>query len=472
MGGGLLQLIAQGAQDAYLSGNPQITFWKSLFKRHTNFAIEPFRVNLTGNQAWGTKQVAEVGRHADLIYSTYLEVVLPTYAHDGTSVQLWNDDQSLLGFNLFKYVELEIGGQVIDRTYGEWLAIWNILSSTASKLEMLKHMSSPNTYTTTVVDTLGNSDYEGTFPPKYGCSPGFNRESFPNVMYVPLSFFYTRNPGLALPLISLAFHEVRINILWNEASRVTGDYVNPTFKNPPNLTSASIYIDYIYLDSDERRRMAQESHEYLIEQIQFNEEKELSSASNRIDLTFNHPVKELVWVVQPSNYTNCKKPVYDRSNGSSWNPLSDPPARPMVGDADASQGVAYSTYNSGHGRLTPFTYDANAIRTQHLQFNGTDRLDSRYGNYFNKVQTYQNHTGSTKNYPGIYMYSFALKPEEYQPSGTCNFSRLDNATIVLDFVAEVIVDASRDATWDVRVYAINYNILRIMTGMAGLAYSN
>jgi hypothetical protein len=472
MGGGLLQLVAYGAQDAYLSGNPQITFWKGLFKRHTNFAMEPFRINLTGTQAWGTKQSAIIGRHADLLYSTYLEVVLPTYAANGTSVQLWNDDQSFLGFNLIKYVELEIGGQLIDRLYGEWLMLWNTLSSTTSNLEMLKYMSSPSTYITTVIDTAGNSDYEGVFPPKYGCTPGFNRQSTPNALYIPLSFFYTRNPGAALPLIALQYHEVKINILWNEASRVTGDYVNPAFKNPPNVTSASIYIDYIYLDVEERRRMAQESHEYLIEQTQYNEDKELSTSSNRIDLTFNHPVKELVWVVQPSNYTDCKKPVYDRSNGASWNPLTDPPARPMIGDMDAGVGVAYSTYGSGHGRLTPFTYDAGAILSQNIQINGQDRLDKRYGDYFNKVQPYQHHNGTTKNYPGIYMYSFALKPEEHQPSGTCNFSRVDTATIVLDFIGEVMVNPDRDATWDIRVYAVNYNILRIMSGMAGLAYSN
>jgi hypothetical protein len=469
MGGGLLQLVAYGAQDAYISGNPQITFWKGLFKRHTNFAMEPFRINMAGQQAWGTKQSAVISRHADLMYSTYLEVVMPSYAANGTSLQLWNDDQAFLGFNLLKYVELEIGGQLIDRLYGEWLMIWSVLTSDTNSLAMLKNMSSPASYQTV---NVGNAtDYVGAFPIKYGCKAGFNRPSTPNVLYIPLSFFYTRNPGAALPLIALQYHEVKINVLWNSASLVTGDYVNSDFKNPPPLTSASIYVDYIYLDVEERRRMAQESHEYLIEQVQFNEDKELSAPSNRIDLTFNHPVKELVWVVQPSNYTDCKKPVFNSTD--SWNPatspLSSPPPRPVVGDSDLGLG---GSYGNGHGRLTPFTYDASPVHKQRLQINGQDRLDERYGDYFNKVQPYQHHSGNTINYPGIYMYSFALKPEEHQPSGTCNFSRIDNAAIVMDLSGDFIVDSDRDATWDVRVYAVNYNVLRIMSGMAGLAYSN
>jgi hypothetical protein len=192
--------------------------------------------------------------------------------------------------------------------------------------------------------------------------------------------------------------------------------------------------------------MAQGSHEYLIEQVQYNEDKGVSSYNNRIDLTFNHPVKELVWVVQPTSYNNCKLP------------------------------------QSGGTVLKPFTYDRAVVYEQWLQINGQDRMDRRYGDYFNEVQPYQHHTGmgatisSTSALPtaqpGIYMYSFALKPEEHQPSGTCNFSRIDTATIVMNLSGGFTVDESTDATYDVRVYAVNYNILRIMSGMAGLAYSN
>jgi len=478
MGGGLLQLVAYGAQDAYLSGNPQITFWKGLYKRHTNFAMEAFRINMTGQQAWGSKQSATIGRHADLLYSTYLEVQLPGLTRDGTQNQLWNDDQDFLGFNLLKYVELEIGGQVIDRLYGEWLTLWSILSNDANKVEMLNDMASARQYQTIQVNTGGSAyDYVGDFPAPYGCTPGFGRPSAPNVLYIPLYFFFTKNPGAALPLIALQYHEVKINILWSAPDLVTGDYVNTKHKVPPAASSVSIYVDYIYLDVEERRRMAQQSHEYLIEQTQFNENKGLSSSSNRVDLTFNHPVKELVWVVQPANYTDCKLPVFDANSGAPWNPLTDAPARPQNDDANYYRGASYSTYDwntgtGGHGRLMPFTYDTAPIYQQKLQINGQDRMDVRYGDYFNRVQPYQHHSGNTINYPGIYCYSFALRPEEHQPSGTCNFSRIDTAHLVMDFVGEAIVDETRDATWNVRVYAVNYNILRIMSGMAGLAYSN
>jgi hypothetical protein len=425
MGGGLIQLVACGAQDAYLSGNPQITFWKGLFKRHTNFAMEPFRVNFSGQPNWGTKQSAIIGRHADLLYSTYVEVVLPRIATDGTPF-LWNNDQARLGYNLIKYAELDIGGQLIDRLYGEWMFLWDQLTFDYSKSTAAFMM---------VAGGYGGSSILLNQPTQ--CNSGNGRPSLPNVFYIPLNFFYTRNPGAALPLIALQYHEVKINILWNDNQHIAGDFRTAS-KTPP-ATQAAIYIDYIYLDTEERRRMSQESHEYLIEQVQYNEDKGISSYNNRIDLTFNHPVKELVWITQPSYYNNCSLMTKQlQGNGT---------------------------------RLLPFTYDYNAVYKQSLQINGQDRLDSRYGDYFNKVQQFQHHTGYTTQ-PGIYMYSFSLRPEEHQPSGTCNFSRIDAATLVMEMSGGVNVDESTDNTWDVRVYAVNYNILRIMSGMAGLAYSN
>jgi hypothetical protein len=473
MGGGLLQLVAYGAQDAYLSGNPQITFWKGLFKRHTNFAMEPFRVNFTGQAAWGTKHSAVLGRHADLLYSTYLEVVLPA--------GVFNNDQGRLGYNLIKYVELNVGGQQIDRLYGEWLYLWDALTSDLTTSKKLWNMvglgpntgsatqgftdgtaaiSSTATFSTTIAATTNITDPNAT------CTSG--KVALPNVVYIPLTFFYTRNPGAALPLISLQYHEVKIDLQWNDAQFIAGAYQNAaTLKNP---VQAAIYVDYIYLDTEERRRMAQESHEYLIEQTQYNEDKGISSYSNRIDLTFNHPVKELVWVVQPSNYRNCKLPPN--------------PASGAIGAGLGSRVASGPNANStgATGRLTPFTYDLDAVESQTLQINGQDRLDKRYGDYFNQTQMYQHHTGlgatvqTTSSMPvhqaGIYMYSFALKPEEHQPSGTCNFSRIDTATIVMNISGNMPLSQARDQTFDVRVYAVNYNILRIMSGMAGLAYSN
>jgi hypothetical protein len=433
MGGGLLQLVAMGAQDAYLSGNPQITFWKGMFKRHTNFAMEPFRANLTGQANWGVKHSVTLPRNADLLYSTYLEVVMPPGA-------VVNCDRGRLGYNLIKYVELEIGGQRIDRLYSEWLFLWDALTSEYTKSAKLSKMINAG------LGTGGES-----IPASAVCNVGSGRPSLPTTLYIPLPFFYTRNPGAALPLIALQYHEVKINIQWQSVEFVKGDFTSTTVLPPP--VQAALYVDYIYLDVEERRRMAQESHEYLIEQVQYNEDKGISSFNNRIDLTFNHPVKELVWVVQPSDYTNCK---LAKSNGRA--------------DQSGTNGT----------RLTPFTYDVNAVYKQRLQINGQDRMEERFGDYYNKVQPYQHHTGTTSVYgnyhpegqPGVYMYSFALKPEEHQPSGTCNFSRIDTATLVIDLAGQIEINPDTDKTFEVRVYAVNYNILRVMSGMAGLAYSN
>jgi len=411
MGGGLLQLVAYGAQDAYLSGNPQITFWRGLFKRHTNFAMEPFRVNLTGQANWGTKHSAILGRHADLISSTYIEVEMP----DGNTLIYDSDNRA--GFNLIEYVELDIGGQIIDRQYGEFLSIWAQLSLSDSKIANLIAINS-------VINTANDS-----------CNTVTGRPSRNNVTYIPLGFWFCRNPGAALPLIALQYHEVKINILWNKSSLIfTSGNTVPSSAGP---AQANLLVDYIYLDVEERRRMAQESHEYLIEQTQFNEDKGLTTAQNRVDLTFNHPVKELIWVTQNAGRRDC------RING---------------GDS-----------------LDPLTYD-DIIYECTLQLNGQDRMQALPGKYFNAVQPYQHHTGigasNAEGNAGIYMYSFAIKPEEHQPSGTCNFSRIDTATLVFSVDGKTVINNIDVNNYEIRVYAINYNILRIMSGMGGLAYSN
>lgn len=424
MGGGLLQLVAYGAQDAYISGNPQITFWKGLYKRHTNFAMEAFRVNLTGQANWGYKHSAVIPRHADLMYTTYLEVVLPAT----TSTFNWlsgvsNINADRLGYMMLKTVELMIGETLIDRLYGEWLYIWDKLTLDANKSAKMQALVSTG-------GTTANPSVCGAY----------GRPIRPTVLYIPLPFFYTRNPSCALPLIALQFHEVRVNIEWRKTEFFTynpsaGGIGAPGLNVPPP-SQAALYVDYIYLDVEERRRMAQEPHEYLIEQVQYNQDKPISSYNNRIDLTFNHPVKEIVWVTQASWKRQCK--------------LVPNGARPT-------------------GYLQPFlfddiTFDAN------IQINGQDRFERRYGDYFSDVQTSQHHNGVIV--PGVSCYSFSLRPEEHQPSGSCNFSRIDTATIVLNVGGDTQIDETKSLTYDVRVYAINYNILRIMSGMAGVSFSN
>ena len=247
MGGGLLQLVAYGAQDAYISGNPHITFWKVLYKRHTNFAMEAFRVNFTGAPAWGQRMVAVVSRNADLIYKTYLQVVLPDTS--ATSVPsgavTWTGDANRrLGYALLKKIEVEIGGQIIDTHYGEWLFLWENLTA--------------NYDTSVKLDSMVGGNISGTVTTQNSCG------GRPGVLYIPLQFWFCRNPGLALPLIALQYHEVRLNFYMAAATDLVSSTgyssVAAAAANLPQIKEMSLYVDYIYLDVEERRRFAQQSH--------------------------------------------------------------------------------------------------------------------------------------------------------------------------------------------------------------------
>ena len=457
MGGGLLQLVAYGAQDAYITGNPHITFWKVLYKRHTNFAIEAFRVNFTGAPTYGQRVVAVVNRNADLIWKTYVEVTLPDTTVTATDVTWSAGVQRRLGYALLQQIEVEIGGQIIDRHYGEWLYLWETLSAdfnTAYKL-----------------DTMLGGALGGTSTGATAC------QGRPNVLYVPLQFWFNRNPGLALPLIALQYHEVRFNITLAPATDLVSkggfSSISAAASALPALKDMCLYIDYVYLDVEERRRFAQESHEYLIDQLQYEGQQQITTASARLDLTLNHPVKELIWLFQDARYPDCG-------------------AATGVTDPNTSVSADYTM---------PFTYN-DVVNRARLQINGQDRFDERYGDYFWKVQPYQHHTAGGAN-PAygflnsvvnttagadrdpvltgrtnpINVYSFAIQPEEHQPSGTCNFSRIDSATMVFDSIrpASGTDDGSYPSKaypYNFRLYAVNYNIFRIMSGMGGLAYSN
>jgi hypothetical protein len=453
MGGGLLQLVAYGAQDAYITGNPHITFWKVLYKRHTNFAIESMRVNFTGAPAYGQRVVAVVNRNADLIWKTYVEVTLPETRSVKTGLAqdiLWSGDSlRRLGYILLNKIEVEIGGQIIDRHYGEWLYLWENLTASYDTSVKLDGMLGANVMGRTVEFNACNSR--------------------PTVLYIPLQFWFCRNPGLALPLIALQYHEVRFNITLGAATDLVSKGAWATLsaaaQQLPAPRDMALYIDYVYLDVDERRRFAQDSHEYLIDQLQTSIPQTITAPQGRLDLTLNHPVKELIWVFQNVDRTDCSLP-------------STRPNDPNTG--------AQPNYTQ------KFVYDDIAERCR-IQLNGQDRFDERFGDYFWKVQPYQHHTGGafwpTRTAAGIdaeisfgyvnpvNVYSFAIQPEEHQPSGTCNFSRIDTATLVYDTYGssaggDALVAPSKTTPFYFRVYAVNYNIFRIMSGMGGLAYSN
>ena len=390
MGGGLLQLVAYGAQDVYLTGNPQITFFKVVYRRHTNFSMESIEQTFNGTADFGRRVTCQISRNGDLIHRMYLQVALPAL----TGTKQWCD---YVGLALINNVELEIGGQRIDKQYGDWMYIWNELSLPLGK---------QTGYNTMVGAALAV-------------------DSAATTLYVPLEFWFCRNPGLALPLIALQYHEVKVNLEFRNLADLGTAGKVPT---GVALGTTSLWVDYIFLDTDERRRFAQLSHEYLIEQLQFTGEESISGTSSKLKLNFNHPVKELVWVLQDDTFgaTGCNE---------------------------------WFVYTSDHA-----TGYKNLCTAAKLQLNGHDRFAERAGAYFNLVQPYQHHENIPSN-PGINVYSFALKPEEHQPSGTLNMSRIDSAVLNIGHTGLT-------GTGKARIYAVNYNVLRVMSGMGGLSFSN
>jgi len=560
-----MQLVAYGAQDVYLTGNPQITFWKVTYRRHTNFAMESIEQTFNGQADFGRRVQCTISRNGDLAYRTYLQVTLPEINQADAPV---NGEDCLArwldcpGEQMISMVEVEIGGQRIDRQYGDWMHIWNQLTLTSEQEAGYHKMigqTSQLTYLTdpdfaAVATACGAADV-----PEAVCAP---RNALPETtLYVPLQFWFCRNPGLALPLIALQYHEVKINIELRPldeclfaVKKVTPNTTNSEKVSnayAKSLVAASLYVDYVFLDTDERRRMAQNPHEYLIEQLQFTGDESIGSSSNKIKLNFNHPCKEIVWVVQPDmhvaycdsflggrlmhralgaqpfNYTDAVDALPDsilaygssrqtRGTGASGTNavidsdglFNDTYARDISGVGTADYNAAHADFVDGvaatasslgttvndmsdthvggaisgsvsngltdagvfvlaESALNMHCWGENPVVTAKLQLNGQDRFSEREGTYFDLVQPYQHHTRNPDT--GINVYSFALRPEEHQPSGTCNFSRIDNATLQLVVSAAAIGGTQ---TAKVRVYATNYNVLRVMSGMGGLAYSN
>lgn len=655
MTGGLMQLVAYGAQDIYLTGNPLITYFKSVYRRHTNFAVETIENTFEQTVTFGTKASALIARSGDLLSSIYLQVTLPDltekaladfgltddgYTMPNRRYTRWIDN---IGHFLIKSAEVEIGGQLIDRHYGDWLEIWAQLTVPASKQKGYRQMigqDPKNAFgqnTGLQADIFRTSNESVTTAPTG--FPSYTRTSA-NVLvgreiYIPLQFWFCRDYGLALPLVSLQHHEVKINIEFSRSDEVIMTYEGDSATNNTWATSVtdhsrlvdhealtvSLWIDYIYLDTDERRKFAQVAHEYLIEQLQYNYYTVKSGLDttpkvNTVNLFFDHPVKELVWVVKGfesnkewSNYTNTQinatppfiSTAIDQQEDEDALPnvpqtgLSGLPSGPIE-EAYLDIDLKYQTFLSGtissgttltvtddedattntiiyfsvqdntrfstgdlviindgdtdnnlpllvtaidsnshpstfrlmaatgttlltniyrvdrvgasvtetgasgivdmelngldsvvtyHDLIDFCSFDGvrpynqnglaqNPVQYAKIRFNNHDRFDRKPGSYFNLYQCKKHHTAIPYS-PGINVYSFAFKPEEHQPSGACNFSRIDNAKLIL-WIGGIYNGGSTgtqretNQTLTVKVYAKNYNILRIMSGMAGLAY--
>jgi hypothetical protein len=560
-----MQLVAYGAQDVYLTGNPQITFFKVVYRRHTNFSCEVIEQSFNGTADFGRKVSVEVTRNGDLVTNMHLRVKLPALEVGEGQKAAW---VRRVGHALISSVEVTIGGATIDKQYGTWLDVWYELARRAGDLE--------RGFARMVGDYSELTKLEGA---RSGSTAKPSA-----TLFVPLQFWFNRNTGLALPLIALQYHEVRVNVefaTFNSCVNYTGSSLTKQA-----LADATLLIEYVYLDSEERRRFAQVGHEYLIEQVQFTGEEEITSSNSKHRLNFNHPTKALVWVMRRGDLRNGQCFLADAQGVSADTALNNAainvvhgsistdssgvlavpsPTTNYTSQAVTAGGTATVTVNSTtytflnaatstatvyirndvvlgtssddmidrvssatvslstagavsvsavshtlnmHDISRPvsgFTTDnrnayvkavmdvcvhlfsnyglmidgsGNPFTSVLLQLNGQDRQAKRDGDWYNYAVADQCWNNTPAD--GVLSFCFALKPAEHQPSGSANLSRIDSTQLNLwygDNTAFVSVDGDAalsltSNSTELFIYAFSYNVLRIMSGMGGLAYSN
>ena len=461
MAGGLMQLVAYGAQDVYLTGNPKVTFFQAVYKRHTNFAMELIQQTTNGSPSSSGRVSVTIARNGDLVGN--MHVALTPVSNVLTSNNA-GFDTNWVAERAIAAVELTIGGQRIDKHYQTW---WRLYAEV--------FLNESDKYAWGKMTTMAN-------PIAQGSLGTVTAALSPSKVYLPLLFFFNRNPGLYLPLIALQYHEVRMDF------DLTSYFTNYFGASSPVF---EVWANYVYLDTEERRRFAQKGHEYLIEQVQHTGGDSITLASapsvtgaatsQTIRLSFNHPVKELIWCYQNTVATATNSMWNFSSSAANVNvtcsPLPSVAISPLPHTVGAPRlfsnvgSIAGQTVTSnvfwveeGSSNVTAATaMEVGPLSTFKLVLNGQDRFKEQSGKYFNQYQPYVYHTGVP--YPGIYAYSFALQPEEHQPTGTCNFSRIDNAQVAIAIKGCATTPLQR-------MFAVNYNILRIQSGMGGLAFSN
>jgi hypothetical protein len=477
--GALMELVAKGTQDLPLIGNPQMTYFKQVFKRHTNFSRNSIQVSLDGGTQFGTKLTCKIPRSGDLLYNLVLELDFPELTADGSDSEHYIQYIPNVGFAAIDYVEFKIQGQTIDKQYGEWMYIWTQLSNAYDKRATYDYMTKASA------------------------------QNGPFTVYMPLQLWFCRNYGSSLPLVALQYHDVELDIQLKPlnklyyfgemryfdltfvsgtgpyrytrgssglsfnpstivstrkyvytaadgsiaettindfvdastielntelpSSGLTGGHIKPTYllTGSPEFSDIRLFADYIFLDTYEQKYFAQNDHRYLIEQLQFSENITYQNGETNkiVKLKFNLPIKELVWVKQINeNYNN--------------NLLLN------------FEGTPDQLYELPQEDISGFT----------LRFNNEDRIQERNGEYFRLLQPLEHHTNTPKD-KYIYLYSFSLNPEEIQPSGASNFSKIDKVNLIYSMRSSV-------RGGNIRIYGINYNILRVENGMGGIAFAN
>jgi len=412
-GGGLLQLVAQGKQDIFLTGNPQVTWFKMVYRRYTNFSIESQVIPFDNQTEFGRRITVLLPKKGDLLGGLWLEIQLPAITDSVTKLPI--PYTNAVGHALIQEVSIEIGEQEIDKQTGEWMELWSNYTVTKDKVQGWNNM---------IGKVAGSTNTDGLQGPLY--------------LYVPLRFWFCKNPGLFLPLLALQYHPIRLNITLRPLQQlfsVTNPTVNPCDQtvNTVSMVNMQMYGDFVHLDTEERRRFVANSHEYLIEQVQYTPSISVDPTASvvQVPMEFNHPLRELFWIVQRNAAVS------------------------------ANQWFNYTSVAKGESG-TP----ANLITTSLLRIEGYDRFDIRNADYFRLVQPFQYHSVIPfDNY--TYSYSFALRPEDVQPSGSMNASRLDTITLQLQF-NNTVVPVRGGA--NVRIYGLNHNILRIVDGFGGLLF--
>lgn len=413
-GGGLLQLVAMGKQDVFLTGNPQITFFKLVYRRYTNFAVESCRMYFDGTPNFGQRITCLIPRQADLLGPLFVEVELPalTLASNGAPVSYVNS----IGNALIETITLEVGEQEIDKQTGEFMELWSQLTVPPGQKDAYDNM-------------IGRTNI-------YVAPQNFGAQR----VVIPLHFWFCRNPGSYLPLLALQYHPIRINIKLRPLQEMAyfgsaSEACVPSALNPANIQSIIMWGDYIYLDTEERRRFVSTQMEYLIEQVQYTPRVAIpaSTAQVSVKMDFNHPIKELIWTVQRDEMT-AQHEYFNYSN---------------LAITDVS--------------LLPRT---DNMLDAKLQFDGQDRFETRTAPFFRLIQPYQRHT-NTPVLSFIYVYSFALRPEDTQPSGTVNASRLDTMNLLITLNPTTNPPIGNCHTV---IYATNYNVFRVIDGFGGLLF--
>ena len=482
MGYGYLALAVKSEHDNYLVGNPQFTYFKAVYKRHTNFSTDFQEITFAHNteDCWGKKIYLKVPKLGDLIHRCYLSIDVEL-AGSGSELEFgglndWDNNEvggwggavagtnsyAPFAYNFIEYIDLYIGDQLIDRHYGEWLHIWHELFGNSQKSLALANMIQVNT------------DVSGT-----------------KRLLIPLRFWFNNDVGMSLPLLALQYTDVKFEIKFNKKTEVSKFSSNDQMPSNISIKEVKILLENIYLDQEERRAFTSSKHEYLITQVQTSLNNRVPNLANlwdkptfetlkhKIDLRFTHPVKELFWTIQDKTGYNI--PIIDKVGGDASGTFTN---------TGCFKYNYWNNYRIGQDQMNNCT----------LVLNNKELMDELPGTFFRDVQQYQYHDSygiehismfpratdnPSVNYQdyskgsGIYSYSFSLYPGQTQPSGSLNFSRLQSAQLKFglnkgkEWTYRTATGNSTDnKDKAVTIYALNYNVLRIMSGLAGLVFTN